>query len=682
MLSKVQHEKSKKFGLRGKMLVGIIIPTVIILTILAFLITGIVYSSIKNLQNSNIKAQINAASTQISSYFEKDYVTVQFLGDRIAVNQILQEANNSVKGTISLKDMPTYSETLSTLQKNQDFAGDNIFTLWVYSLNLNQVMQSDGYVSDSNYPVSETSWYQKLQQTPNEIVVSDPYADESTGNKYVVSVAKYLYDSNGNAIGIVGLDVLLESLSDYLASLSIGEHGYLTVYDSSDTILYHPDSSLVSESLSNLDYSDNMKDALNNNKSTDIMSYYRGSDKYYGGTYSLSDIGWTVLGCMPDTEFNQQTNMVTLTIIIGFIICIIILAAICVNRANNIVLPIKQLGEASSQFVDGKLHIKVDKVTNDEVGDLAKAFIKTGRGLNEIISDISRVLSEIANKNLSVKTSANYKGDFIQIKKSLYGIIDAMNNVMQNINQTADQVAAGADQVSSGAQMLAQGSTEQASAVEELATTIDNAANKMQVMSENAKLASDTANNVGEYVQNSSDKMNMMVHAMTRISETSNEIQKIIKAIEDIAYQTNILALNAAVEAARAGNAGKGFAVVADEVRNLASKSAEASKNTATLITNSLAAVKDGIELVDETSKYLTVAVDNVQGVVEKINNVSDELLSQSDAMQQLTQGVSQISNVVQTNSATAEQSAAASQELSAQATNLKNMMNEFKFKD
>ena len=681
MLSKINTKRTKRLGLSGQMLMGIIVPTVVVLLILAMLITNKVFSTVNTLQNSNIDAQIDAASTQIESYLEKDYVTVQFLSDRIAVNQILKEAAAAVKGTTSLKNMPTYAETLSTLKQNQAFAGDNVFTLWLYSSNLNQVMQSDGYVSDSNYPVNETSWYQQLQQTPNEIVVSDPYADDSTGGKYVVSVAKYLYDENGKQIGVVGLDVLLESLSSYLSSLSIGEQGYVTVYDSSHNILYHPDSSIVNTNLSDLVYSDEMKDALSNKKTTDVMEYKRGDTKYYGATSYLSDIGWTVLGCMPDSEFSSQIRIVTATIVIGFAICIILLAGICVNRSNKIVNPIKQLGEASAQFVHGNLHVKVDNVNDDEVGDLAKAFIETGKGLNDIISDISYVLGEITNKNLTVETSANYEGDFVKIKNSLYGITDRMNAVMQIINQTADQVAVGADHVSSGAQMLAQGSTQQASAVEELASTIDNVSNKMQTMSENAKIASDTANNVGQDVKKSSDKMQMMVSAMKRIDETSNEIQKIIKAIEDIAFQTNILALNAAVEAARAGNAGKGFAVVADEVRNLASKSAEASQNTATLIANSLSAVSDGMELADEASKALMIAVDDVQGVVEKINDVSGELLHQADAMQQLTIGVSQISSVVQTNSATAQESAAASEELSAQATNLKNMMSEFRFK-
>ena len=202
----------------------------------------------------------------------------------------------------------------------------------------------------------------------------------------------------------------------------------------------------------------------------------------------------------------------------------------------------------------------------------------------------------------------------------------------------------------------------------------------MQRMSQHAQHASEKAADVGEDVKQSSKKMQDMVQAMQRIDNASNEIQKIIKAIEDIAFQTNILALNAAVEAARAGAAGKGFAVVADEVRNLAGKSAEASKTTAQLIANSLAAVKDGILLAQEANDSLILAVNDVQGVAENISSVSDDLQDHAKTMEDLSTGIEQISSVVQTNSATAEQSAAASEELSAQANTLKKMMGEFQF--
>ena len=226
----------------------------------------------------------------------------------------------------------------------------------------------------------------------------------------------------------------------------------------------------------------------------------------------------------------------------------------------------------------------------------------------------------------------------------------------------ADQVSAGSDEVSNGAQVLAQGSTEQASAIEELSASIDTVAGQVKQNADHAVDANSQMAVVGDEMEKSNSEMKKMLDAMSDINESSTKIAKIIKAIEDIAFQTNILALNAAVEAARAGAAGKGFAVVADEVRNLAGKSAEAATNTNVLITSSVEAVQNGMKIADATAQTLVEAVNGskeVMGLIEQISAASKE---QALSIEQITQGVEQISGVVQTNSATAEESAAASE--------------------
>ena len=235
------------------------------------------------------------------------------------------------------------------------------------------------------------------------------------------------------------------------------------------------------------------------------------------------------------------------------------------------------------------------------------------------------------------------------------------------------------DQVSSGAQALSQGATEQASSVEELAASINEISNNINQTAQQAQDASDKSMQVGEKAGESNNRMHDMLQAMADINASSGEIGKIIKTIEDIAFQTNILALNAAVEAARAGAAGKGFAVVADEVRNLASKSAEASKNTAVLIENSLQAVENGKRIADETAQSLEVVISDIQEASSLMGSIAKAATDQAESISQITLGIDQISSVVQTNSATAEESAAASEELSGQAQILNELVRKFR---
>ena len=237
----------------------------------------------------------------------------------------------------------------------------------------------------------------------------------------------------------------------------------------------------------------------------------------------------------------------------------------------------------------------------------------------------------------------------------------------------------GAEQVSSGAQTLSQGATEQASTIEELAATISEISQQINDTAQNAAQASDHMNTVGSEAEESKRRMQKMLGAIGDIKNSADEIGKIIKTIEDIAFQTNILALNAAVEAARAGSAGKGFAVVADEVRNLANKSQEASKSTSVLIENALQAVANGTSIADETAQSLVSVVEGVDGVRETIELISGASNEQAIAISQVTQGIDQVSSVVQTNSATAEESAAASEELSGQAQMLKELVSQFR---
>lgn len=362
---------------------------------------------------------------------------------------------------------------------------------------------------------------------------------------------------------------------------------------------------------------------------------------------------------------------------VAFVITVFIALAL----TGNILTPVKRIQAAMKEVAKGTLSVNIDYKAGDEFGEMAEEMNSMTSGISKIIKDIEVILTAMAGGDFAAKSTdrSMYIGDYQKILHAMRGIKSSLNTTMTTLNQSANQVASGSDQVSSGAQALSQGATQQASSVEELAASINDISTRINENAQGAQEASRKSVMVSEVAGEGNRMMQDMLAAMADINASSGEIGKIIKTIEDIAFQTNILALNAAVEAARAGAAGKGFAVVADEVRNLASKSAEASKNTAVLIENSLTAVENGKRIADETARSLEQVMTGIQEATEMMDSIARASKEQADAISQITVGIDQISSVVQTNSATSEESAAASEELSSQAQIMKELVRRFK---
>ncbi len=387
-----------------------------------------------------------------------------------------------------------------------------------------------------------------------------------------------------------------------------------------------------------------------------------------------------------DTEYNgARTTGITTEIVIAAAAAVAVLIGIAMAAyiTKMIVSGVGQAERAAVNMSKGNFDNEITYDSEDEVGVLCKSIKNFSDGSKLIIDDISYVTGELSDGNFTVKSRCEnaYVGAFSAILSSFNSLIDKLNEIIGRINESADQVSSGSDQVSGGAQALSQGATEQASSVEELAATIHIISEQINENAANAHEANDRTNVAVSEMGSANDKMKELVGAMDEISASSDETQKIIKTIEDIAFQTNILALNAAVEAARAGAAGKGFAVVADEVRNLAGKSAEAAKNTTSLIENTVAAINKGNSLVTEVADKMSNAMEASNVVVDLNMKISEASKQSADSVTQVTVGIEQISSVVQTNSATAEESAAASEELSGQANMLKEMVSDFKFR-
>ncbi len=676
----IGKKKEFRLGVSGKMILNVAVPTAAILLILAIIVTTIVVNTVWGLKNKDMTNQMQTVSTQITQYFEPFFTSQQFVMDYPSIQQLFQEMEQS-PATYRFENSPNYPQAVRDLQYADTIGGDAVQGVWIAGIKNNEVIQSDGYITDSSFEITERTWYQSLQSNTGKSSLSPAYEDAASGG-IVVTIVRPYYNNSGEMIGVVGIDLSMDLLMGYLSQISIGESGYVTVYDSNQNLIYHPDSSVLMTNLKDISYSTNMKELLEQQQTSDIVKYQRSGSTYYGGTLYIDEFGWSVLACMPGSEYMRETTIIFLILVIGFSLCILITSLVCLFRTRALVKPLKKIGRIAGEFAKGNLDSNINRNTNDEIGDLEEIFAQTQVNLKAIISDIASVLHEISNKNLTVKTSTTYQGDFIQIQDSLQGIITSMNHTMNQVRIAADQVDAGSNQVSVGAQALAQGASEQASYVEELSTTVQTISDKVNHTAERAEFAHKQTIATKDSLDRSSQKMKELIVAMNQIKDTSGQIQGIIKTIDDIAYQTNILALNAAIEAARAGEAGKGFAVVADEVRNLAGKSAEASRTTQELIEASIQAVEKGNEMVSATAKELSETATDANIVVTSITEIAQDSMEEAKSVSDVTAGLGQISSVVQTNAATAEESAASSEELSGQASILRNLINEFQFAD
>ncbi len=523
------------------------------------------------------------------------------------------------------------------------------------------------------------------------VYVSEPLISKITGELSIM-VAAPIYAGGSRSAGIAGVVYFVPPetfLNDIVSSIQVSEtsRAYM-INKSGDTIADTTLDTITTQNVEREAQSDSSLKELAaihaemRQGKVGFGSYHTAAGPWYTAYAPVDGTdGWSVAVTAMKKDYLADTYAGMLINVLAIIVSVAASVAVALKLSGSISNPMRACAQRMKQLAEGDLTSPVPQASGqDETAELTRTTAEMVTGLNTIINDIGYLLTEMANQNLDIQSAHReaYVGGFQSILLSMRTLKVELSNTMRQIEGAAGQVSSASGQVSVGAQTLSQGAMEQASAVEQLAATIND-------ISGSAGKTATAAEEAGRFVGQAGGQLGVSVEhvkelnaAMEKISKSSEEISRIIAAIENIAFQTNILALNAAVEAARAGSAGKGFAVVADEVRNLASKSDEAAKATKELIEGSIAAVNEGSRAVGMVTDSLEQTSIYAGHVTTQMDIVVKAVEAQTASLAQVTEGVNQISAVVQTNSATAQESAAASEELSAEAASLKQLVDRF----
>ena len=543
-------------------------------------------------------------------------------------------------------------------------------------------LQHASFVPGPDYDPLGKTWYQDGLHS-EEFMLGDTYLDEAS-QSYVVGASGVLRAADGTVRGVAAADVYLDSISRIVSEIQIEDTGGIFLVDTrTDTIIGHRDPGIVGKRLSELD------GGMYGHAEQQIRSRQTGLSMFEDEYIQIAGVpgsDWTAVAYVSRAEVLQELSQLTMIVLGVAVVAVAALVLLVVIQVRRIIgVPVAELSQVATRIAQGELDQTIRYHSKDELGVLADDFnhvTQRLRGYVIYIDEISEKLREIAGGNLAFTLEQEYTGEFTKIKDSLDEISYSLNGLVGQLHAASRDVAAGAELVSNGAMELSQGSTEQAAEVETLAGHIGEVSDSVHRIAQGAQEASQISKQVKTGLLESSDKMQNMTEVIQKISDRSTEIHRIVKTIEDIAFQTNILALNAAVEAARAGDAGKGFAVVADEVRVLASKSSEAAQETTVLLGQTVDSMEEGVRAAQDTSKSMLAVVADADEMGRLIDAIAEDTQRQAANAAEITQGIEQISTVVQTNVATAENSAAASEELSGQAAMLQELVSRFQLKD
>ena len=650
----------------------------------------------KNEQNMNALSNLNAS--RVNKITVNTSNTMKSLAESF-VNFHKEDGEDSALSGKSKLEEATGALTVSEAEEEyylmktmQGFAKNN---LGIVSQAL--LLEPDAFSKEnSNYSLRYDTDGDKFSMVPYEVYGTQDFYKQAQESKVASATLPMENADTGKAsfymtvpildgdrfLGIVTTEISTEVFNELDMSTLGYENVFFDVLDNQNNFVYSNNPDAKGKNLGDLigqKYSDMLVEKMQSKEAF----FQRDSQVRYYVPLQIEGVDWWVQTAMTIPHFDQEKNQLLFALILSEVIIFILVQIINFLRISNALKPLKKISEAGKEVAGGNFDVEIHYPQQDEIGELSRSISEVIGRSKKIVFDLRDRLDAMAGGNFTENLeSEEYVGDYAPLLESLKHIQEDMNKTLQEVHASSVQVLSSAEQVNTGAQSLSQGATEQASSIEELSANMQDISHSIQASTKTAGEAYKLQGEAGVAVLQSNEKMEEMRKAMDDITAKSNEISKIIKTIDDIAFQTNILSLNAAIEAARAGAAGKGFAVVADEVGNLAQKSAKAAQNTGLLIEETIEAVEKGAKITEETAESLnsvSKSTEEVNTLIEKISSASSKDL---EGITSLNQGLQQISSVVQANSATAEQSAAASEELTGQANKMNELVERFQLKE
>jgi len=649
----------------------IVIAVVMIVSIIS-IVFGVLAGYLANLSAQNsLKESMASTATVAALAVQNKLERFESLAQEIANDSSLySDASANDQKLAYLK---------SKYNGNSELAGINYYT-------------TSGTLISDGKDYSSSEFFKEAKN--GKIYISSPETDAATG-KLVLDVSVPVWKdgvSGSSVVGVVNFLVNQAALNTISETIKVSATGSTYMIDKNGYTISNADVSLVKTKDNAIERAKTdssmtalaaiLSKAVSGNSGFGEYTY-KGVNKFVAYAPITGTDGWSICVGAPKSEFTQTVTDAIIASIVLALLSILLGGFVAVAMTKTLAVPITAIMNRLSLFAEGDVTSPVPDIatTSLELDSLKNSMALATANTSAIIEDIDYLLTEMARGDFDIfsKVPEKYVGDYKNILTSFRLLKRGLSEAFGDILQVSEQVSAGSAQVSSGAQTLAQGATEQASSIQELSASIAEVSQRVKQNAEEAEKAKVLSSQAETIMQGSVTDMGLASKAMDEISATSKNISKVIKAIDDIAFQTNILALNAAVEAARAGAAGKGFAVVADEVRNLSQKSAEAAKSTTALIESSIEAVEKGTGLVNKTSAGFAEVAAKSAEVGNIVETISIQAQEQAAAVSQISTGIEQVSSVVQMNSATSEESAAASEELSSQAAVLKSQVEHFK---